>query len=92
MGTRLLFGLVGQGPGGRLHSRQADLYAITGSPAADHASLVTIAALVPEATHIVKYQRKDTGTRELEGRVACKLAAVNHGRDEWWLLLEPIAS
>ena len=87
MGTRLLFGLVGQAADyilGKL--------TFTGSPAADHASLVTIAALVPEATHIVKYQRKDTGTRELEGRVACKLAAVNYGRDEWWLLLEPIAS
>ena len=43
----------------------------------------------PEATHIVRYQRKDTHTKELEGRVACKLAVDNYGRSEWWLLLEP---
>ena len=40
-----------------------------------------------DATHIVRYQRKDTGTRDLEGRVACRLAAGNYGRSEWWLLL-----
>ena len=44
----------------------------------------------PDATHIVKYFRKDTGTQDLEGRVACKLAAENYGRDEWWLLLDPV--
>ena len=43
----------------------------------------------PDATHIVKYQCKDTGTRALEGRVACKLAADNYGCNEWWVLLEP---
>jgi hypothetical protein len=42
----------------------------------------------PEATHIVKYQRKDTGTRQLEGCVVCKLSADNYGCEEWWLLLE----
>ena len=35
-----------------------------------------------DATHIVRYQRKDTGTRDLEGRVACRLKAGNHGRSE----------
>ena len=44
----------------------------------------------PDATHIVKYQRKDTQTRSLEGRVACKLTADNYGRKEWWLLLDPV--
>ena len=34
------------------------------------------------------YQTYSTGTRSLEGRVACKLAADNYGRDEWWLLLD----
>ena len=43
----------------------------------------------PEATRIVRYQRKDTHTKELEGRVTCKLAVDNYGRSEWWLLLEP---
>ena len=40
----------------------------------------------------MKYQRKDTGTRALEGRVACKLAADNYGCNEWWVLLEPESS
>ena len=29
--------------------------------------------------------------KELDGRVACKLAADNYGSSEWWLLLEPVA-
>jgi hypothetical protein len=29
---------------------------------------------------------------QLDGRVACKLTADNHGRTEWWLLLDPVAS
>ena len=44
----------------------------------------------PDATHIVQYQRKHTGTRSLEGRVACKLTADNYGCEEWWLLLDPV--
>ena len=43
----------------------------------------------PDATHIVRYQRKETNTKDLDGRVACKLDADNYGRSEWWLLLEP---
>ena len=43
----------------------------------------------PDATHIVKYERKYTGTWSLEGRVACKLTADNYGSEEWWLLLNP---
>ena len=40
----------------------------------------------PDATHIVKYERKHTaGTRSLEGRVVCKLTADNYGR-EWWTM------
>ena len=46
----------------------------------------------PEATHIVKYSKKETGSRHLDGRVACKLAADNYGRGEWWLLLDTVAS
>ena len=43
----------------------------------------------PDATHIVMYSQKETGTKHLAGRVACKLAADNYGASEWWLLLEP---
>ena len=43
---------------------------------------------IPEATHIVLYKQKETGTKHLNGRVACKLAADNYGASEWWLLLE----
>ena len=42
-----------------------------------------------EATHIIRYQKTETGTKDLDGRVACKLAADNYGKSEWWLLLEP---
>ena len=34
------------------------------------------------------FERKYTGTRALEGRVACKLDTSNYGREEWWLLLD----
>ena len=34
---------------------------------------------------------KETGIKELDGRVACKLAADNYGPAEWWLLLVPVA-
>ena len=44
----------------------------------------------PDATHIVLYKKKDTGLNELDGRVACKLSADNHGPAEWWLLLDPV--
>ena len=45
----------------------------------------------PDATHIVLYKKKETTVKELDGRVACKLAADNYGSSEWWLLLEPVA-
>ena len=48
---------------------------------------------VADATHIVLYKKKETGVKSLEtldDRVACKLAADNYGRSEWWLLLEPV--
>ena len=44
---------------------------------------------MPEATHIVVYKKSETNTKDLNGRVACKLSAANYGASEWWLLLEP---
>ena len=46
----------------------------------------------PDATHIVLYKKNETKLKELDGRVACKLTADNHGRGEWWLLLERVES
>ena len=46
----------------------------------------------PDATHIVLYKKSETKLKELDGRVACKLTADNHGRSEWWLLLECVES
>ena len=43
---------------------------------------------MPEATHIVLYKKSETKSKDLNGRVACKLAASNYGANEWWLLLE----
>ena len=45
---------------------------------------------MPEATHIVLYKKSETKTKDLNGRVACKLAVNNCGTNEWWLLLEPV--
>ena len=39
--------------------------------------------------HIVVYKQAETKTKELVGRVACRLSAENYGASEWWLLLEP---
>ena len=44
----------------------------------------------PDATHIVLYKKSETRTKDLNGRVACKLAVDNYGANEWWLLLEPV--
>ena len=46
-------------------------------------------ATQPDATHIVVYKQAETKTKELVGRVACRLSAENYGASEWWLLLEP---
>ena len=46
---------------------------------------------MPEATHIVIYKPKETD-KKVNGRVACKLAADNYGRGEWWLLLDAVKS
>ena len=43
----------------------------------------------PDATHVVVYKQAETKTKELFGRVACRLSAENYGASEWWLLLEP---
>ena len=43
----------------------------------------------PDATHVVVYKQAETKTKELVGRVACRLSAENYGASEWWLLLEP---
>ena len=45
----------------------------------------------PDETHIVVYKQAETKTKDLNGRVACKLSAANYGASEWWLLLEPQA-
>ena len=47
---------------------------------------------MPEATHIVVYKKSETNTKDLNGRVACKLAADNYGASEWWLLLKQAES
>ena len=39
--------------------------------------------------YIVVYKQAETKTKELVGRVACRLSAENYGASEWWLLLEP---
>ena len=45
---------------------------------------------VPTATHIIEYTQKETGTKQLVGKVASELSSVNYGPEEWWLLLEPV--
>ena len=43
----------------------------------------------PSANFLVKYTKKETGST-LDGNSALELAAHNYGRDEWWLLLDPV--
>ena len=33
---------------------------------------------------------KETGTKQLVGKVATELSSLNYGPVEWWLLLEPV--
>ena len=44
----------------------------------------------PSANFIVKYTKRETNNM-LDGDSALELAAHNYGRDEWWLLLDPVA-
>ena len=44
---------------------------------------------VPSANFLVKYTKKETGNA-LDGNSALELATHNYGRDEWWLLLDPV--
>lgn len=43
----------------------------------------------PTANFLVKYTRQGTGNA-LEGDEALELTAANYGRNEWWLLLDPV--
>ena len=36
----------------------------------------------PDATHIVVYKQAETKTKDINGRVACKLSAANYGTSE----------
>ena len=45
--------------------------------------------LLPSANFLVKYTKKETGNA-LDGNSALELATHNYGRDEWWLLLDPV--
>jgi hypothetical protein len=47
--------------------------------------------LCPTANFLIKYSNKETGNA-MDGTSALELAAHNYGHDEWWLLLDPIAS
>ena len=44
---------------------------------------------LPSANFLVKYTKKETGDA-LQGDSALELTAAKYGRDEWWLLLEPV--
>lgn len=44
----------------------------------------------PSANFIVKYTKRETSNM-LDGDSALELEAHNYGRDEWWLLLDPVA-
>ena len=43
----------------------------------------------PAANFLVKYIKKETANA-LDGDSALELATYNYGRDEWWLLLDPV--
>ena len=44
----------------------------------------------PTATHVVEYKERDTRTKKLVGKEATELSTEKYGKEEWWLLLDPI--
>ena len=47
----------------------------------------------PSANFLLRYTKKETKGEFTEGQEeARELAASNYGRDEWWVLLDPIES
>ena len=45
----------------------------------------------PAASFLVRYTKKETNGELTEGlEEARELSAANYGRDEWWLLLDPV--
>ena len=47
---------------------------------------------VPTATNIVAFDKRETGRKELHGKVAMELSPGKYGAAEWWLLLESVGS
>ena len=43
----------------------------------------------PSANFLVKFTKKETDDA-LDGDEGLELATHNYGRDEWWLLLDPV--
>ena len=47
----------------------------------------------PTANFLLRYTKKETYSAMTEGQEeARELSASNYGRDEWWVLLEPVAT
>ena len=46
--------------------------------------------MCPAANFLIKYAKKETANA-LDGDSALELETHNYGRDEWWLLLDPVA-
>jgi hypothetical protein len=45
----------------------------------------------PTANFLLRYTKKETNGEIVEGQQeARELSASNYGRDEWWLLLDPV--
>ena len=42
--------------------------------------------------YIIEYKHKETGTKQLVGKVATELSSINYGQAEWWLLLRSAAA
>ena len=55
--------------------------------------MVKAAKLCPTANFLLRYTKKETNGEMKEGQEeARELLARNYGRDEWWLLLDPLES
>ena len=44
----------------------------------------------PTANFLIKYSKKETSST-LDGDSALELTKDNYGKDEWWLLLDPMS-
>ena len=72
-------------------ARAAHLRCGTSDACASSVSLLQNKKACPTANFKLRFTKKETNSEMKEGQEEVReLAARNYGRDEWWLLLDPV--